>query len=154
MESSAKSGANSDITSLTGLTTPLSTAQGGTGGTTAAAALSALAGPLERTAADGLTASTTQTLAGGLALTVGVNVLTVVANTGDSVTLPLMVPGDEVIVDNQGAHNAWVYPHATADNIDAAAAAAKVVLTAAARCLYVKTAANQIRSYLLGATSA
>jgi len=40
--SAAKSGANSDITSLTGLTTALSVAQGGTGGTTASAAKTAL----------------------------------------------------------------------------------------------------------------
>ncbi|RNM07938.1 prophage tail fiber N-terminal domain-containing protein [Dickeya undicola] len=38
----ARKGANSDITSLTGLTTALSVAQGGTGATTAAAARSAL----------------------------------------------------------------------------------------------------------------
>lgn len=38
----AKRGANADITSLTGLTTPLSIAQGGTGAATAAAALAAL----------------------------------------------------------------------------------------------------------------
>jgi hypothetical protein len=38
----AASGANSDITSLTGLTTPLSVSQGGTGATTAAAARTAL----------------------------------------------------------------------------------------------------------------
>lgn len=40
----AHNGANSDITSLTGLTTPLSIAQGGTGQITAAAALTALGG--------------------------------------------------------------------------------------------------------------
>ncbi|BCA57673.1 hypothetical protein [Sphingomonas sp. HMP6] len=39
---SVPAGANSDITSLTGLTTPLSIAQGGTGGGTAAAARTAL----------------------------------------------------------------------------------------------------------------
>lgn len=38
----AKSGANGDITSLSGLTTPLSVSQGGTGATTASDALSAL----------------------------------------------------------------------------------------------------------------
>ncbi|MDE2429548.1 MAG: hypothetical protein KGM99_12515 [Burkholderiales bacterium] len=42
--SAAKSGSNSDITSLTGLTTALSIAQGGTSATTAAAALAALGG--------------------------------------------------------------------------------------------------------------
>ena len=132
----------------------LAIANGGTGQATAAAALSALAGPLARTVADALTASVTQTLVGGLALTKGINVLTTVANTGDSVTLPLMVAGDEVIVDNQGAHNAWVYPHSSGVAIDAGSAGAKVVLTAAARCLYIYTTANQVRSYLLGATSA
>lgn len=40
----AAKGANSDITSLSGLTTALSLAQGGTGGTTAPAALAALGG--------------------------------------------------------------------------------------------------------------
>lgn len=41
----AAKGANSDITSLTGLTTPLSISQGGTGGITAAAAKTALGIP-------------------------------------------------------------------------------------------------------------
>ena len=40
----ARSGANSDLTSITGLTTPLSVGQGGTGASTAAAGLSALGG--------------------------------------------------------------------------------------------------------------
>jgi hypothetical protein len=40
----AHNGANSDITSLTGLTTPLSVSQGGTGSGTAAGALSSLGG--------------------------------------------------------------------------------------------------------------
>jgi len=40
--SAAQSGANSDITSLSGMTTALSVAQGGTGGTTASAAKTAL----------------------------------------------------------------------------------------------------------------
>ena len=50
---SAASGANSDITALSGLTTPLSIAQGGTGAATAAAALTAL-GPPTRGYIDGL----------------------------------------------------------------------------------------------------
>jgi hypothetical protein len=43
LKSVARPGANSDITSLGGLTTPLSAAQGGTGASTAAAAFTALA---------------------------------------------------------------------------------------------------------------
>jgi hypothetical protein len=42
--SAAKSGANSDITSITGLTTPLTVAQGGTGASTSATAAFALKG--------------------------------------------------------------------------------------------------------------
>ena len=43
--SAAASGANSDITELTGLTTPLAVTEGGTGGATAAAARASLAVP-------------------------------------------------------------------------------------------------------------
>lgn len=43
----AKSGANSDITSLTGLSTPLSAAQGGTGNTSLAATYAAMGGKNE-----------------------------------------------------------------------------------------------------------
>ena len=61
----AASGANSDITSLTGLTTPLSIAQGGTGSTTAATARTAL-GVTQTTvfsagAASSVTGTTTET---------------------------------------------------------------------------------------------
>ena len=61
----AASGANSDITSLAGLTTPLSIAQGGTGSTTAAAARTAL-GVTQTTvfsagAASSVTGTTTET---------------------------------------------------------------------------------------------
>lgn len=51
--SAAKSGANSDITSLTGLSTALSVAQGGTGGTTAAAAFASLVTTGASLSADG-----------------------------------------------------------------------------------------------------
>jgi hypothetical protein len=47
--SAAASGANSDITSLSGLTTALSIAQGGTGATTGALAIAALGGAQKRT---------------------------------------------------------------------------------------------------------
>ena len=53
----AKSGVNGDITSLTGLTTPLSVAQGGTGGNTQAASLTALGAALN--AVDAKTAAYT-----------------------------------------------------------------------------------------------
>lgn len=53
LSSKAASGANSDITSLNGLTTALSIAQGGTGATTASAALAALGCILDNGVCDG-----------------------------------------------------------------------------------------------------
>ena len=69
----AASGANSDITSLTGLTTPISIAQGGTGQTTATAARNALgAGTVTSVSGtgtvNGLTLSGTVTSTGSLTL--------------------------------------------------------------------------------------
>ncbi len=52
----AASGANSDITSLSGLTTALSIAQGGTGATSAAGAVTALGVTTAAAAADEATA--------------------------------------------------------------------------------------------------
>lgn len=60
----AARGANSDITSLSGLTTALSIAQGGTGATTAAAALSALGGV-------GLLAASLSSSSGYISLNIG-----------------------------------------------------------------------------------
>lgn len=58
--SAAKSGANSDITSLTGLTTPLTIAQGGTGASTSATAAFALKGAnADITSITGLTTALT-----------------------------------------------------------------------------------------------
>lgn len=60
----AKSGANSDITSLTGLTTALSIAQGGTGGATAAAARAALGAAATGSDLSQFAATTSAQLAG------------------------------------------------------------------------------------------
>jgi hypothetical protein len=85
--SAAKSGANSDITSLSGLTTALSIAQGGTGQTSQGAALSALLGaslvPIANGGTNASTASAARTNLGlGTAAT---------QNTGTSgATIPLL----------------------------------------------------------------
>lgn len=67
----AKNGANSDITSLAGLTTALSIGQGGTGQTTQAAALSALLGasliPVANGGTNAATAATARTNLGAAA---------------------------------------------------------------------------------------
>jgi hypothetical protein len=64
--SAAKSGANSDITSLSGLTTALSIAQGGTGATSASAARTALGAAATGTDLSQFAATTSAQLAGVL----------------------------------------------------------------------------------------
>lgn len=76
-------------------------------------------------AADTITASTTQTQAGGTVITVQCARLTTVANTGDSVTLEQKaVVGAYQEFLNAGANAAWIWP-AVGDAIDAAAVDAR-----------------------------
>ncbi len=104
--------------------------------------------------ANGLTASTTQTRVGGLALTKRVNRVTTVANASDAVTLPALLPGQSVDVYNAGSHAMSVFPNGSADAIDGGTAGAAVTLTNALRCRYTCVAANTIVSAQLGAASA
>jgi len=101
-----------------------------------------------------LTASTTQTLVGALALTAQVNILGTVANSGDSVSLLPSAVGTWQEVWNQGANPAWVYPHASGDTIDGGGAGAKVVLTNGKRALFRCVVAGTWVSAQLGAVSA
>lgn len=102
----------------------------------------------------GLTASTTQTRAGALALTTAINNLATVANSGDAVGLPAAVAGAFVIVLNGGANPAKVFPLGSADTIDGGSAGASVTLTNAKRCLYLCVAAGVWISAQLGVASA
>lgn len=61
-----------------------------------------------------ITASTTQTQGQG-ALTADINILTTVANDGDTVTLPTPAAGDECVVINKGAEWAYCYPPSGVD---------------------------------------
>ena len=79
--------------------------------------------------AAGLTASTTQTQAGGLALLNQVNQVATVANDNDAVTLPEAVVGRQCIVINNGANTLQVFPAAD-DSINALAADASVTIPA------------------------
>ncbi len=104
--------------------------------------------------ANALTASTTQTRVGGLALTNRINRLTTVANAGDAVTLPALAAGQRVIVINAGAHAASVFPNGSSDAIDGGTAGAAVTLTNPNRAEFICIAANTIISAQLGSASA
>lgn len=65
--------------------------------------------------ATGLTASTTQTQAGGLALTNVTNDITTVANPNDAVTLPTAAVNDVVKIYNNGANVLQVFPAVSDD---------------------------------------
>lgn len=75
----------------------------------------------------GLTASTTQTLAGALQLTSSYNNVTTVGTAADAVKLPAAVKGAQVWVTNSAAANSMgIFPQAATDIIDGGSAGAKV----------------------------
>lgn len=103
--------------------------------------------------ATGITASTTQTRAGGTALTKAINVVATSANSGDAVTLPALTAGQRVVIFNNGANPIKVFPNGASDQIDGGTAGASVTLTNALRCEFVCVAANVLLSAKLGAVS-
>lgn len=104
--------------------------------------------------ANALTASTTQTLAAGTALTKRINRITTCANSGDAVTLPALAVGQSVDIYNDGAAAASVFPNSASVAIDGGSAGAAVTLTNAKRCRYTCVATNVVISAQLGAVSA
>jgi len=69
-----------------------------------------------RSVAAAVTASTTQTQAGGTALTKDINNVSVCANANDTVTLPTAVAGMSITIFNNGAQTLRIYP-ASGDNL-------------------------------------
>lgn len=113
-----------------------------------------LAGGIEaNTVATGLTASTTHTQVGALALTAKINRVTVAVGSGDAVRLAVLTPGQSQTIYNDGASPIAVYP-ATGGAIDGGSANASVTLTNAKRATFTCTAANVINSAQLGVVSA
>lgn len=92
----------------------------------------------------GITASTTQSLAGSVPLTSQINVITVCATLGNAVSLPsaaLGIVGDSVVVINKGAAAAGVYPQ-TADAIDALSAGTSIGVGIGKRAIFYCTGLN------------
>jgi hypothetical protein len=102
----------------------------------------------------GITASTTQTLAGATALTTKLNFVATAANSGDAVSLPALVPGQSVTVFNDGANPIKVFPAAANVAIDGGSAGAAVTLTNAKRATFFCKSATAITSAQLGVVSA
>lgn len=76
-----------------------------------------------------ITAGTTQTQVGAVALEYGYNAIGTVGTAADGVRLPAATPGAEVIVYNGGANAAKLWP-ATSDKIDGGTANAGVTIPA------------------------
>lgn len=107
-----------------------------------------------QTVTTGITASTTQTLAGATALTSKLNFVATSANSGDAISLPALVPGQSVTVFNDGANPIKVFPAAANVAIDGGSAGAAVTLTNAKRATFFCKSATAITSAQLGVASA
>jgi hypothetical protein len=103
-----------------------------------------------------ITASTTQTLAGAVAINTGIAVVTKVGTAGDAVKLPLVLatPGNEVWIFNQGASAMAIFPGETLTSIDAGTTAASVTLTNAKNAVFIQTSGTTWISAQGGAKSA
>jgi hypothetical protein len=75
-------------------------------------------------ATTGITASTTQTLAGATQLYADVNVISTCANASDAVKLPDLLPGQTCVVRNTGAAVLAIWPATTARKINGGTLAA------------------------------
>ena len=124
--------------------------------TSGAASVASLvnAGLATDSVATGLTASATQTRAGGLALTKAINNVTTVALSGNAVTLPVLAAGQSCIVRNAGANPASVFPNGASDAIDGGSGGAAVTLTNGKSARFLCLTTNVIVSSQLGAVSA
>jgi len=102
-----------------------------------------------------ITASVTQTLAGAVALTTPVNVITKVGTAGDAVKLVAAgTSGTYQVVINQGASACAVFPFEAGTKIDGGSAGASVTLTNAKNATFYNTDATNWISIQGGVKSA
>jgi len=99
-------------------------------------AVSKVLNALSRSNATGITASTTQTQAGGTALTKDNNNITVCANANDAATMPTAVAGAIVLVMNNGAQTLQLFPF-SGDNFQGVATDASTTIAAGAMRTFV-----------------
>lgn len=79
--------------------------------------------------ANAITAGTTQTIAGGTAITKTYNRVTTVANANDCVTLPVAYAGDRRVIMNKGGGNSLnIFPANSSDKINALSGGAAYAL--------------------------
>jgi len=89
----------------------------------------------KKSVVSGIVASTTQTQAGGTALTGMVNVIATVANDDDAIVLPAGVRGREIHVFNDGANRLQIFPPVDGD-IDGGATNASTTQEADVNVIY------------------
>ena len=90
---------------------------------------------------DAITASTTQTQAGGTILRHGISSVTS-ANASDAVTLPKATPGVLLVLANSSGQSIQLFP-SQGDKINAAAIDAAVTIATATTSIYVCSVALQ-----------
>lgn len=83
----------------------------------------------------GITASTTQTQAGGTKLIGDINRVTTVVNANDAAVMPKAEKGMEIVVENDGANTLQLFPE-VGDDIDSTGVDASVTLAAGASVRY------------------
>jgi hypothetical protein len=95
---------------------------------------------------NGITASTTQTVAGAVPLTAAVNVISVVANANDAVKLPPLAINtgfcQVVRVINNGASAASIFAYETSTAIDTHATNTAATLTTLHRADFMQNTAS------------
>ena len=108
---------------------------------------------LKRSSADGITAFATGGQASATALTKDINRIATCATAGDSVKLPAATPGMMVVVLNDGAAIAAIFP-SSGETIDAGAANASVLVNPTSGAIYFCTTAGAWQSISLGGSGA
>lgn len=95
-----------------------------------------------------LTATAGGTLANSIVLNKGMNIVTTVATTNDSVTLPLLTGSVQLSVVNNGANTMRIFPDASTSQIDTAGAGTAKTLVANKMLILTKGADGLWYSHL------